>query len=389
MNLAFIAKRLDLVGGTERGLVQLVNGLAARGHSITVYCSHPAPHVSAACSRVRVPTLGVGRLAEMWSLAWLGPRLAFRGGHDLVTGFARLLRQDVIRCAGGSHAGYLETLAATDPFMRGAVRRCHPHHRSILAIERRQYQPGRFRKVCAISGVVKADLMRTYGVPENAIRVIYDGVDTERFHPRLREIHRAAVRAAHGIPAEARCLLFVGNGFRRKGLETLLRALAVGPDPALYVLVAGTDPDAGRYRELAGRLGVAGRVVFAGAVADPERFYAAADALVLPAIQEAFGNVVLEALATGLPVVVSACAGAAEILGQGLESGILSNPRDPVELAARIKTLLADSASGELAIQARRLAESHSTGVALARTEAFFQDTIREKTAAGAGVAGK
>ncbi len=381
MDLAFIAKRLGCVGGTERDLVQLVNGLAARGHRITVYCSYPDSPVSVACRRVRVPTLGVGRLAQMWSLAGLGPRLAFQGGHDLATGFARLFRQDVIRCGGGSHAGYLDTLAATDPFLRRAFRRIHPLHRSILAIERRQYQPGRFRRVIAISEVVKADLMRVYDVPEARIRVIPDGVDTVRFHPRLREAHRDAIRAVHGIPVDADVLLFVGNGFRRKGLEPMLRAFARVPDRNGYALVVGDDPDRARYRKLAVQLGLGSRVIFAGVQSDMEKYYGAADCLVLPALQEAFGNVVLEALAAGLPAVVSAGAGAAETLKAGLAAGLVKDPLDAVELAGRLQAVLAWARSGEAAGPARRMAETYSMEAHILRMEALFQEVLREKQA--------
>ncbi len=381
MDLAFIAKRLDLAGGTERDLVQLVNGLAARGHRITVYSSHPASTVSAACRTVRVPTLGFGRIAEMWSLAVLGPRLAFRGGHDLVTGFARLLRQDVIRCGGGSHGGYLETLAATEPVLRRLLRRCNPHHRSILAIERRQYQPGHFRRVLAVSAVVKADLMRAYGVPEALISVIHDGVDTDRFHPRLRELHREAIRAEHGIPPHARVALFVGNGFHRKGLQALLRALALLPDQDCYVMVVGDDPSRERYRKLAVALGVDRRVVFVGRQSNSEKYYGAADCLVLPAVQEAFGNVVLEALATGLPAVVSRCAGSAVTLTGELEIGLVVDPSDPVEIADRLQTVLAWAASGAAAAPARRVAESYSFEICLRRKEELFQQVILEKQA--------
>jgi UDP-glucose:(heptosyl)LPS alpha-1,3-glucosyltransferase len=304
-----------------------------------------------------------------------------------VIGYARLLRQDVVRCGGGAHESYLASLHAAGPRWRGWLRRIQPLHRSILAIERRQYQPGRYCRVLAVSQAVKADLMRVHGVPAAAVAVIPGGVDTVRFHPRLREEHRAAVRAAYRIPSNARCLLFVGNGFRRKGLETLLRAMAVEPDPDLHALVVGTDPDAGRYRELACRLGVGGRVVFTGAVTDTERYYAAADVLVLPAVQEAFGNVVLEALAAGLPAVVSACAGAAEVLGNGLEEGLLCDPLDHRELAARVKSLLAGSVAGVYAAPARRVAESYSMTASLDRTETLFRETIREKTESRAGVA--
>jgi UDP-glucose:(heptosyl)LPS alpha-1,3-glucosyltransferase len=230
--------------------------------------------------------------------------------------------------------------------------------------------------------MVKADLMRTYRVPESAICVIPDGVDTLRFHPGLRGGHRAAVRAAFGIPPEAPCVLFVGNGFRRKGLDILIQALARLADPAWHLLVVGGDPEAPRYKALADRAGLAGRAVFAGAQAEPERFYGAADLLALPAVQEAFGNVVLEAMACGLPVVVSRGAGSAGLLRNGLETGLLEDPRNPDELARRIQAVFSTRGAGAPA--ARGIAEALSDEVNTVRTESLLEDVAREiKSGAG------
>jgi UDP-glucose:(heptosyl)LPS alpha-1,3-glucosyltransferase len=376
VDLAFIAKTLSGTGGTESDLNQLIRGLLDRGHRVTVYAARIRGEGPPGCRQVSVPVLGIGPLAELWSLAWLGPRLAYRGGHDLVIGYARLVRQDIVRCGGGSHAAYLETLNAASPRMAGAVRRIQPKHQSILAIERLQYKPGRYRRVLAISEGVKADLMRLHGVPEGDISVVPDGVNTVRFHPGLRDLHRAAVRSSFGIQPEARCILFVGNGFRRKGLECLLRAGALSRISDLHILVVGSDPDQARYRQLASQLGIGPQVTFAGRQADPERFYGAADMLALPAIQEAFGNVVLEAMASGLPAVVSRAAGSAEILNGDLAAGLLDNPLDPRECADRIREIMTKAASGSLGPVVRRKAEDYSIERHIARTESVFQDVL-------------
>lgn len=375
MDLAFIAKSLAGTGGTEHDLNQLIRGLLARGHRVTAYVARRPGEGPAGCRRVRVPVLGFGAPAEMWSLAWLGPRMAFGAGHDLVIGFSRLLRQDIVRCGGGSHAGYLESLEAAGLRFASRVRRLQPKHQSILAIERLQYRPGHYRRVLAISGVVKDDLMRVYGIPEKDITVILDGVDTARFHPGLRVVHRIPIRAAFGIRPDARCALFIGNCFRRKGLECLLRAAAVSRDPGLHILVVGSDPDQTRYRRLAARLGIAARVTFAGLQPEPERFYGAADLLVLPAVQEAFGNVVLEALASGIPVVLSRSAGAAEIVKGELSAGLLANVLDPEECAVRIGDVLSREPCA-LAECARKTAEACSVDVHIDKTEAVFQEVL-------------
>jgi UDP-glucose:(heptosyl)LPS alpha-1,3-glucosyltransferase len=119
--------------------------------------------------------------------------------------------------------------------------------------------------------------------------------------------------------------------------------------------------DAGRNRYVAWAKRVAPeRIVFAGRQAAVEDYYGAADILVLPAFQEAFGNVILEALASGLPVVTSPTVGAAEVLTGDLEQGIVSNPDDKQALAQKISQMLDGVRWPVLARAARETAERHS-----------------------------
>src|SRR5207237_7436129 len=153
--------------------------------------------------------------------------------------------------------------------------------------------------------------------------------------------HRDAARADADVPASAYAMLFAGSGFERKGLSTAIRALAHLGDGGARLLVLGRG-DAAPYRRLAGELGVAGRVVWLGARPDIERWYAAADVLVLPTRYEPFGNVHLEALASGLPAVTTTSAGGAEVVGA--DSGAVVEPRDPAAVASALERLRAGSA---------------------------------------------
>ena len=132
---------------------------------------------------------------------------------------------------------------------------------------------------------------------------------------------------------------FVANEAERKGLPQLLRAVARLEDPTLYVLAVGRfAPD--RSAHLARTLGLAERVRFPGASAHVARYYAAADLFVLPTQYEAWGLVIIEALACGLPVLTSRLAGAAVAVTE--KTGLLlDEPRDEAEIAARLSNLLA------------------------------------------------
>lgn len=138
--------------------------------------------------------------------------------------------------------------------------------------------------------------------------VIGNGVDTERFRPATaaeRRAARAAVSPDGPLPDDVFCLLFVGHEFSRKGLPLVIEALAATPEQVHLLVVGGTPQLIAPARAQAQRLRVGERVHFAGTLADPFPAFAAADAFTLPSAYEANALVVLEALATGLPVLVT------------------------------------------------------------------------------------
>jgi UDP-glucose:(heptosyl)LPS alpha-1,3-glucosyltransferase len=165
------------------------------------------------------------------------------------------------------------------------------------------------------------------------------------------------VRAAAGIPADAYTLLFVGSGFARKGLATAIEAFAAFGDRASRLLVLGKG-DVREYQALAARLGVAERVVWLGARADPERWYAGADVVVLPSRYEPFGNVHLEALASGVPVIASARAGGAEVITEGV-TGAVVKPTDAGAIAAALERFR-ERREDDVAQAARRAVEPYT-----------------------------
>jgi UDP-glucose:(heptosyl)LPS alpha-1,3-glucosyltransferase len=154
-------------------------------------------------------------------------------------------------------------------------------------------------------------------------------------------------------------VLFVGSGFRRKGLDRLVRLWRSQELAGVYLLVVGTDARIGSYRAWSDSV-APGNIIFAGRRDDIEKFYAAADLAALPSVQEAFGNIVLEALASGLPVLVSRDVGAAEVLTGALAKGIVERPDDPLELQAKLLSLLDKSNDSALAKEARRIGEKYS-----------------------------
>jgi len=213
----------------------------------------------------------------------------------------------------------------------------------------------RFRshsRVIAISERVADDLVNFYHC-RAPIQVIHHGVDLDLFSPANRSRLRVAARAQYGLADSDMVFLYVGD--LRKGASRVIQALSkLGSGRLLMVSRSRTGP----YERLSEELGVADRVVFAGPTNQVERAYAAADAFVLPTPYDAFAMVVTEAMASGLPVIVSREAGASELIKHGL-SGLVIDAADVAELHRDMEALARDrSWAGRLGCAARKSVEN-------------------------------
>ena len=364
MRLLLIARPFVFHGGVERATAGLVEALVAAGvevHLLSPPGQQPVPGVTLH----RLPLPPLPSAARALALA-VGARLVVaRRSWDVVQSHERTLAQDVYRAGEGCHGAYLASRAG--PAARGV------YHRVMLALERRVF--ARTREIVAIARRGAREIGELHGVGAERLSIVYNGVDLARFHPRHRAAWRGPAREEAGVPGEAPLLLFVGSGFERKGLATALEALAALDDRASRLVVVGKGAP-GPWREDAERLGVAGRVAWLGPRPDPERWYAAADLVVLPSRYEPFGQVHLEALAAGVPVVASREAGGAELIEDG-GNGAVVDPRDARALARAVGRLRALPAA-DLRAAARRSAEPYT----YARQVAGFTKVYRRLGAA-------
>lgn len=379
MKIALVHKRLDLKGGTERDLFQTAEGLRDLGHEVHLFCSEYAVQPPRDVVAHSVPVIPLGRTFRLWSFAWFGQSAMNKADCDVVVGFGRVWYQDALRCGGGTHRGFLRRLGTVGGWRRRFWQDVSIYHRSLLVIEKRQFDPKSSRVIIAVSEQVKRDIIANYSVPAEKIVVLYNGVDKDRFHPARRGEVRDQLRNRWKIPLDAPLLLFVGSGFRRKGLD---RLLSIWKSPRLdkvFLLVVGTDARIGQYRSRADSI-APGRIVFTGRQEDVENYYAAADGFALPSLQEAFGNVVIEALASGLPVLVSRDAGASEILHGPLAEGVFDGSNETQTLERKLLWLLEKSKDPCCAQEARKIAEEYGWEDHFRKLETWLLKSCRRST---------
>lgn len=337
MKLAIICRPFVFHGGLENATAGLIGEFVRQGHEVHLFSTAGQPDIPGMkvhCLKV-IPTPSLARVV---SFVLAAKAAVSRDRFDVVQSHERTLVQDVYRAGEGCHRAYLEVKAGRLNALKRAVLSANPYHRALLSLERRIFSPAGTRHIVAISRLGKAEIQRLYGLPDSRVSVIYNGVDQERFQPANRRRYRVGMRAALGIEQNAWVVLFVGSGFERKGLGPLVEGFALVNDRESRLVVVGRG-DATPYRALARHLGIAGRVVWAGAQPDVQRYYAAADAVALPALYEPFGNVHLEALASGLPVLASARAGGSEVVSHGRNGWVVENPEDAAHIREGLEAL--------------------------------------------------
>ncbi len=212
----------------------------------------------------------------------------------------------------------------------------------------------------AVSKYTVGELTGLYGIEEEKIHVIYNGVDTCKFKPRP---DRAELRREFRLEEKKKIVLFVGRLYHRKGLEILLRSIPPViqqfRDVKFAISGTGFKKKEESLRDLAKELEIEDYVTFLGYVPDEKLpdLYSGSDIFVLPAIYENFPFAILEAQATALPVISTKVGGIPEFLINN-ENGFLIDPGDPAQLTQRILTLLQDpKLAKKMGSQGRKLIE--------------------------------
>jgi UDP-glucose:(heptosyl)LPS alpha-1,3-glucosyltransferase len=217
------------------------------------------------------------------------------------------------------------------------------YYKLIMTLERRIYTNPKIR-LAAVSKLVATQLEKHFGRTDSV--VIPNAVDTARFTSEARLARRSVSRQSLKLDDGNFVVLLIGNDWKKKGLDQLLRALAAIIDIPIQLLVVGKD-DPGLYRPALRQLRLEDRVRFLAPSADVLLFYASADAYVAPSLEDAFGLPIMEAMACGLPVIASVQAGASENILDGTTGYLLRDPLNHSELAELIRRLVEDRSATE------------------------------------------
>jgi len=223
--------------------------------------------------------------------------------------------------------------------------------------------------IITVSGALKEKIVGVFGVNQEQVRVLRNGVDTVFFKP----LDRGKCRIELGLHGDT--LLSVGNLVDIKGHDLAIKAVAQLPD--VNLLIAGDGPDRAKLEQLCLQLGVQNRVVFLGVLSQEQLifYYNVADALLLLSSHEGLANVLLESIACGTPVIASSVGGTPEIV-RSAEAGILLNERTVESAIEGINHLFNNPPERE---DTRRYAEKFSWDETTQGQCRLFDEVISKK----------
>lgn len=378
MKIARVVNRYNKQEGISRGVAEVVERLVKK-HEVHVFTQSWQDVTDDRIVFHRVPMVSNRQFVQSVSFFLLAAKTLQRYNFDIVhLHNSCACACDVVTCHGLSRTG-LTTLRA----MRYMCGHKFPL-RKILYLNFIQpilefnYSRKRSRRIIALSQAMKSELLQLKNVLPANIVVIPNGVNLDEFHPGNRTIYRAQIREELKIESRELVFLFVGNYYRRKGLQFIFEGLSRIGSRKVKLIVAGHDlAEHHSFVERTKAIGINEQVLFIGHVSDMRKWYAASDAFLLPTMYEGFSLAIIEAMASGLPVITTKVAGAIDLVTDRVDGLLINLPVDLDELIEKMELLIEDKKlRDDIGKKARKTAEAYSWDIIAERTLELYSEVL-------------
>lgn len=335
-NVVILKNRLSFYGGLEKYTWRIAHGFAKHGCRVTIFTTDN-PDLSA-----NTPLLDFQKLSSkkyffsyqrMKHFDHLCQDALKNIKADIIFGMDRNSFQTHLRAGNGVHKAFLLQRKKTDPFVKQLFMPLNPLHRKILSFEKESFENPRLSKLFTNSDMVKQEILKYYSTPADKIQVIHNGVE---WHEMQKDFDtwlekKTKIASFFKLDPTIYHFLFIGHGYKRKGLDVLLKALTLIKNKDFHLSVLGKDKNINYYLNQIKILNLKDKVSFFGKRSDVIKFYQLCDTLIIPSYYDPFANVTVEALAMGLHVISSPYNGGKEVLNK--ENSHVLKALNPDEIA--------------------------------------------------------
>lgn len=336
MKFAFCLFNYFPFGGLEQNLIKISTECLARGHSIDIFTMNWEGEYPAGVNVIHVPYRGKSNHSRAASYAGNLSKIIESKHYNLVIGFNRMPGLDLYYAADVCYAARIKK-------QRLFLSRFTPRYRLFSAFEKAVFSRDSKTEIIIVSEKEKINYQSVYNTQENRFHTVPPGIDKDYIRSALGIDGRNDIRNKLGLNEKDTFLLMIGSHFHTKGVDRSIHALASLPLPMrklTYLFIIGKGKEK-PYIKLAKKTGVQNNVRFLGSRSDIPLFFAGADFVLQPSRTENTGNVIVEAITAGVPVLATETCGYAFHIESAKAGMILPSSKfSQKEMNAMLKEML-------------------------------------------------
>lgn len=335
MKLAFALFKYFPYGGLERDFLRIARQCQSRGHEISVYSFIWEGDVPEGFDLTMIPVKGFSNHQRINDFSEKLTALLLKESYDLVIGFNKMKDLDLYYAADPCYEEKVRQ-------QHGSLYRLGRRYKVFQAMEEAVFAIDKNVELLFISDIQMENFKKIYHTPSERFHSLPPGVDRSRIRPENADDIRRKTRQSLSLKEHDKLLLMVGTGYKRKGVDRAMQALASLPEELrkqTYLMVAGEDK-LKKYKALAKRLDIEKQVHLPGARDDVPQLLLASDLFLHPARHENTGTVLLEAIAAGIPQLISGVCGYAFHIEKAEAGIVLSEPFAQSEFNQQLLAML-------------------------------------------------
>jgi UDP-glucose:(heptosyl)LPS alpha-1,3-glucosyltransferase len=371
--IAVIIPKYGLVGGAEQFASELTGRLvASTGYDFHV-CANQWQGSSLPVTFHKVPIISFPKFLTTPSFAYSVGRKVNRGNFSLVHSHERIFAADIYTMHGIPHRHWIHNIRR---------KQMNLFDSATAWVEKKLVYEGNCKKFVAVSSLTKEIFLREYEIDPDKVTVINPGVDLKDYSNKNKDSLRNSIRRELGINAGDPLIVFASMNFEIKGLDDILLSLAkLRAQNRKFKLIVAGKGDIKKYMKLAEKAQITSNVIFTGLVSKEKliQIYLAGDIYVMLSKFDTFGMVVLEAMAAGMPVVISSNVGAKDIVREDKNGFVIRDTSDTDDIAAKIALLFDENIRRKMSEAAFQTAEQNTWSDVTKKYAAIYTDLLEKK----------
>jgi UDP-glucose:(heptosyl)LPS alpha-1,3-glucosyltransferase len=370
--IAVVIPKYGLVGGAEQFASELTSRLSDQpGYNFHVFANRwQGAHAGINFHHVSI--VSFPKFLTTISFAYFTRRQLSADRFSLVHSHERIFAADIYTLHGVPHRFWIHCVRK---------KKMSLYDLATSWVEKKLVTQGNCQKFIAVSNLTRDIFLQEYNIDPQRVTVIHPGVDLNDYATADKRLIRGDIRKEYGFRSEEPIILFASMNFEIKGLDAIMLSLAKlkARQHSFKLLIAGKG-NLRKYTQMAREANIADEVVFTGMLSKEKliRLYLAGDMYIMLSKFDTFGMVVLEAMAAGLPVIISSNVGAKDLVQEGENGFIISDTSDADYIAAKIALLLDENIRRQMAEAAYQTAAQNTWDDVTKKYAAIYENLLAE-----------